>query len=179
MKPDLNLFGDTQPASELELIRCFVADPSVAHPPAYTQAQVERGMQIAFLITLLRVWNRPASREALEAGLTLMLNDDIRQVLLGRRVPFAPDYKAVTGFDNLLAGLAANNHIVLNATAAQQLVTAGAQAPALTKLRQADVDKAKEVIQALEAIKKDRRKVTDTCRRCGRARPRNERRTKK
>jgi len=84
------------------------ADPRIAHPPraaaAPTRQEIARGKAVAYAEILLDTWNAVVGRDALEAGLVLMFNDDLRRAVLAGR-PAKPKAAATAAAAPAVRGL--------------------------------------------------------------------------
>jgi len=85
----------------------------------------ERDREIFYVLMLLRAWNKPLTRYALDAGLLLMLNDELRVGLLGNdnqsTNQAAP--RVVEGLDYVLQELEIKGYIAINNAGLQQVVS--------------------------------------------------------
>lgn len=137
------------------LLEKVVAAPTVVVRPAAWQ--IDRGRAVAYATLLLHTWAKPVARDALEPALILMLNDDIRQAVLGKKKPkktgaMTGAATIVTGMDQFLLGLQANGVIALQTQRGHHVLSIGAQAVTFDKFPETDKATATEVLKAIEII---------------------------
>lgn len=132
-----------------------VEAPAVVVRPAAWQ--IDRGRAVAYTTLLLHAWAKPVAREVLEPALILMLNDGIRQAVLGRKKPKKASSQSgaatiVSGMDQFLQGLQANSVIALQTQRGRHVLSTGPQAVTLDKFPEAERAKAAETLKAMEII---------------------------
>jgi N-6 DNA Methylase len=143
------------------------ADLRMAHRPREvgpgpTHQQIQRMRVMSYIILLLRTWNRPVARAALEPAIVLMLNDTARQVILGQPRPEAIKHQHgrgteyVKGLDGLLGEMQVSQFISSETIQGQQAFRVGAQAPATGNAPPTDVQKVRETLRALDQLGEDR-----------------------
>ena len=139
---------------------------NVIHPPREAArpaaARVVPGRVIGYVTLLLRTWDKPVTRQALEPALVLMLNDGIRKTLLGKKPALGPKAASramphfVKGLDQLLAGMKDTGAVgIQKAKDGSFILSAGPNAVALNGFPAADRDRAREAIQGLEVLSVD------------------------
>jgi N-6 DNA Methylase len=144
------------------------ADPRVAHPDTRTSAGlseeqvVQSGRIAAYVVLLLREWNRPAARNVLEVAIVLMLNDRVRAQIL-QQVPNSNLPNAshsptefVRGFDGFLAQLVVTGLIAIVSTHETQSIQLGTNVPATAAAPDEDRIRLQETLRALEIVGEDR-----------------------
>lgn len=143
------------------------ADPRVAHPDTRTavtvsqEQLVQSGRIAAYVVLLLREWNRPAARNVLEAALVLMLNDRVRKQILNQasktKSPGTSrrSNEFVQGFDGFLAQLKATGFIAISTTHGTQSIQVGTNVPT-TAAPDEDRKRLQETLKALEIVGEDR-----------------------
>lgn len=111
--------------------------------------QLERDREIFYILMLLRAWNKQITRHALDAGLLLMLNDDLRIGLLGGhgQVSNQATSRVVEGLDYVLQELEIKGHIAIDNTGAQQILRVLPSAPATDEATDEDKKRINDVRQ--------------------------------
>jgi hypothetical protein len=144
------------------------ADPRVAHPDtrqtvAVSEEQlVQSGRIAAYVVLLLREWNRPAARNVLEAALVLMLNDRVRRQILNQATETTSpgtsrsSNEFVRGFDGFLAQLEATGFVAIATTRGTQSIQLGTNVPTTTAAPDEDRTRLQETLRALENVGEDR-----------------------
>lgn len=144
------------------------ADPRVAHPDTRQAAAVseeqlvQSGRIAAYVVFLLREWNRPAARNVLEAAIVLMLNDPVRQQILNQvTTAESPgtsrrSTEFVRGFDGFLAQLETTGFVAIATTRGTQSIQLGTKVPATTAAPDEDRTRLQETLRALEIVGEDR-----------------------
>lgn len=138
------------------------ADPRVAHPARHaappTRRQVHRGQVSLYILLLLHAWNKPVTRQVLDAALVLMFNDDARRTLLGEglgggstRRPARP-LVSLPGLDGLLDHLCAVGHIIIDVAKGHQIFQLGPQAPSTDEAGEPDRKRVAESIRAISVV---------------------------
>lgn len=124
-----------------------------------------------YLVMLLRTWNKKAARETLETCIVLMLNDDARRAILGKKpTAKAKSKKATTGrthmpgLDHLLGELVTASFLAPPETVkGKQVFGIGPKAPFTADIKAAlsdeDERRLKETLQALEAFGEERARL--------------------
>jgi len=102
-----------------------------------------------YIYMLLRAWSKPLTRHALDAGLVLMLNDDIRAALLStskhRKKLTSP--QIVEGLDYFLQEMESLGYIQIDNVGIQQVLTILAKAPSTASAPAEDLVRIDEVKQ--------------------------------
>lgn len=144
------------------------ADPRVAHPDTrkavtLSEEQVlQSGRITAYVVLLLREWNRPAARNALEAALVLMLNDRVRQQILNQSTSptsaraSSASTEFVRGFDGFLQQLATMSFIKVETVSGTQAIRLGTNAPSTDAAPDEDRTRLRETLKSLEIVGEDR-----------------------
>ena len=125
------------------------ADPRVAHPPKmpiYTKVQVERGKVVAYITLLLHICKKRVARDVLDTWLVLLLNDDIRKSLAGKKGKLDSETKIAQSLDSTLANMKANGVVQIEVSGTQQHIVLGKDAQPLSKFPSSMQDCAKEAI---------------------------------
>jgi type I restriction enzyme S subunit len=131
---------------------------------AVTAHQAAKLLVVRYLVMLLRTWNAKAARETLETCLVLMLNDDARRAILGKKpAAKAKTKKAATGRTHR-PGLDAARFLTPPETVrGKQVFGLGANAPSAADLkshvRAEDEGRLKETLDALEALGEERSRL--------------------
>ena len=109
----------------------------------------EREREHFYILMLLRAWNKPVTRHALDAGLVLMLNDEIRAGLLGvskdHKPPKSP--RIVDGVDYVLQEMQTLGHVEIDNTGPQQVLTVLPKSPPTDSAPEEDLTRISEVKQ--------------------------------
>ena len=143
------------------------ADPRAAHPTREavggpTGHEIQRLRVMSHVVLLLRSWNKPVARAALEPAIVLMLNDAARRAILGQYLPGTAKKELqrpgerVRGLDGLLSEMEVGGFIAVETNQDKQVIQLGPQAPATDSAPAADVQRAKETLQALDKLGEDR-----------------------
>ena len=126
----------------------------------------KRGQVKAYILLLLRTWNKPLGREMLERGLVLMLNADVRRAILGRSKPVAkPTRKRgtppqfVSGMDALLGEMLDDGWLVPGPEAG--FFAEGQHGIDFTAAPPSDLDSVRETAEAMKVLHKDKQQATD------------------
>ena len=145
------------------------ADPRVAHPPrevvTLTQRQVEIARAMAYVVLLLRAWNRPVARAALEPALVLMLSDHARQQILGQagrtaaKRAGAPSQGYVEGLDHLIGALESGGMVTIAERGGQQVLELGPRAGDIPDPPQPDRQRVEQTMRAFETLGEDRARI--------------------
>ncbi len=112
------------------------------------------------LILLLRNFNKPMERAALELGLVLMQNDDARTSILdktatpGRAKATGRSY--LEGLDHLLGDLAQAKRWIKITTGVPQMITLTTQAPSTDQADALARRRVQETLKVMAAVKKER-----------------------
>ena len=120
--------AEEEAISGVGLEKTRVATPSRTKPgrkakPVDTRAGdlFEPERERFYIWMLLRAWGKPVTRHAFNAGLVLMLNDDLRRGLLGVNRPRKPKTpRIVQGLDYVLQEMEKLGYITIDNTRAQQ-----------------------------------------------------------
>lgn len=160
-----------EPATVL-LERIRVGRNGTAQTVAVTAPQhAAKLLVVRYIVMLLRTWNAKAARETLETCLVLMLNDDARRAILGKKpAAKAKTKKAATGrthmpgLDHLLGELVAARFLTPPETVrGKQVFGLGANAPPAADLkahaRAEDEGRLKETLDALDALGEERSRL--------------------
>ncbi len=109
-------------------------------PRQETLALFQAEQEQFYIVMLLRAWeNKPLNRHALDAGLILLLNDNLREALLNRSTRPTGKPHTVQGLDNVLTELAARDLVVIDNSGAQQILKIGPAAPTTDDAPEEDV----------------------------------------
>lgn len=108
---------------------------------------LERDRERFYIWMLLRAWRKPLNRHALDAGLILMLNDELRAGLLGgsKSKKKAKQARIVDGLDYLLQEMAIQKHISIDNSGPQQILNILPNAPPTDSAPDDDLTRLKEV----------------------------------
>jgi hypothetical protein len=106
-----------------------------------------------YILMLLRAWNKPITRHALDAGLILMLNDEIRAGLLRKSKALKKSAKPriVVGLDHVLQELQTLGYLEIDNHGPQQLLTLLPKAPPTDSATAEDVKRIGEVKRYFES----------------------------
>lgn len=112
----------------------------------------ERERERFYILMLLRAWNRAVTRHALDAGLILMLNDDIRAGVRGTTKPTKKPKatRIVEGLDYLLQEMETLGHITIDNSGPQQVLAAVSKAPPTDPAPDEDLTRIQEVKEYFE-----------------------------
>jgi hypothetical protein len=146
------------------------ADPRVAHPakkmaPPPSRRDLQRRQAVAYIVLLLRTWEKPVTRSALEPALVLMLNDGVRHAILQNGSAPKPNedrqgsFEYVRGLDALLTEMEVGRFIAHDTVRGQQVFRLGPQAPPTDKAPAEDLQRVRETLRALEILGEDRASV--------------------
>jgi len=140
-----------------------------ARPPrevvTLTERQVEIARAMAYVVLLLRAWNRPVARAALEPALVLMLSDHARQQILGQagqtaaKRTGAPSQGYVEGLDHLIGALESGGMVTIAERGGQQVLELGPRAGDIPDPPQPDRQRVEETMRAFETLGEDRARI--------------------
>lgn len=142
-------------------------DPRLAHParPVVvppTRRRVQQGQSSLYILLLLRAWNKPVSRGVLDAALVLMLNDDTRLVLAGRKLGQAANSRLdrppaiITGLDGLLGHMHSLGQLTIGMEQGHQVVQVGPKAPPTDKALPEDIARVVESTRLIDVLGDER-----------------------
>ena len=137
-----------------------------ATTPSVPTRSAKRGQVKAYILLLLRMWNKPLGREMLERGLVLMLNADVRRAILGRSKTTAKRTKKnstppqfVSGMDALLGEMLDDGQLVPGPEAG--FFAEGQHGIDFTAAPPSDLDAVRETAEAMKVLHKDKQQATD------------------
>jgi N-6 DNA Methylase len=171
---DIECYGDYRTKSlVLKYYDGFVTAPGV---PEQTKGVSDgetirdlRSLQVAliasYIVLLLREWKKPATRNSLEVGLVLMLNDQARAQIAAR--PVVPTKKSssnalpqfVHGLDGLLDQLQTTGFIRVQTTKHRQVIRLGPNAPDTAGAPAEDIARVRDTLDAFRIVGEDRASV--------------------
>src|SRR5262249_31351751 len=123
--PLLTLEGELPEEERLAAVQAPRPQPPEVVAP--TRQGVQRRRVMSYIILLLRTWNKPVARAALEPAIVLMLNDSARRVILDqlpsatRKQLLRPRADYVTGLDGLLGEMQVSQFISVETLPGQQV----------------------------------------------------------
>ena len=128
-----------------------------------TDGLFERERERFYVLMLLRAWNKPVTRHALNAGLFLMLNDEIRAGVLGTSKQAKPPTagRVVEGLDYVLQEMETLGYVQIGNAGAQQVLTILPKAPPTNAALAEDVTRIAEVKQFFDR-ERDRGNVMES-----------------
>lgn len=128
-----------------------------------TDGLFERERERFYILMLLRAWNKPVTRHALNGGLFLMLNDEIRAGVLGTsKQPKPPAAgRVVEGLDYVLQEMETLGYVQIDSAGAQQVLTILTKAPLTNAALAEDVTRIAEVKQFFDR-ERDRGNVMES-----------------
>lgn len=154
--------ADEPAATLLARIRSGGSASTSATPPR----SAKRGQVKAYILLLLRTWNKPLGREMLERGLVLMLNADVRRAILGRSKSTTKRTKKnstppqfVSGMDTLLGEMIDDGQLVHGSEAG--FFAEGQHGIDFTAAPPSDLDAVRETAEAMKVLHKDKQQATD------------------
>ena len=162
--------AEEEAISGLGLEKTPVATPSRTKPgrkakPVDTRASdlFEPERERFYIWMLLRAWGKPVTRHALNAGLVLMLNDDVRRGLLGVNRPRkSKTPRIVQGLDYVLQEMEKLGHIAIDNTRAQQILAILPAAPSTDPAPEEDMARVREVKQFFAKEKENGNVIEDS-----------------
>ena len=122
----------------------------------------ETARAMVYVVLLLRAWNKPVARAALEPALVLMLNDNARKQILGQAAQTvakragAPSQGYVKGLDHLIGALESGGMVAIGERAGQQVLELGPRATEVPDPPQSDRQRVEETMRAFETLGEDR-----------------------
>ena len=144
----------------------------VEQPEAVSRRQVTHDLHTlevarvaSYVVLLLREWKKPATRNSLEVGLVLMLNDQARAQIAARPVAVAKKSSSnalpqfVQGLDGLLDQLQTTGFIRVQTTKHRQVIRLGPNAPDTAAAPAEDIARVRETLDAFRIVGEDRASV--------------------
>lgn len=139
------------------------ADPRVAHQvrngsPALAPHAVKEDHVYPYIALLLDAWKRPVRRDVLDAALVLMLNDEVRQAILGRRLTgrertaLGRPPVVILGLDGFLDRMRGAGYITIETVQGRQVLRLGPDAPSRDDAPAEYTRRVKEVLRAIEVL---------------------------
>ena len=123
--------------------------PTPQRPGRSLEDEIERDRERFYIRMLLHAWNKPATRGALDAGLVMMLNDELRaaQLAPAKRRKKLPPLRVVGGLDYVLQEMKLLGHIEVDESRPQQVLTLLDSAPSTAAAPAEDQQRLRETLQ--------------------------------